>query len=385
MTSSSKPNRQSSNRDNRPTATDELLDQLIDKLGPDLQPLSPQDGIDRYLKRKRLSITETTLDEYAGKLDRFREFLNRRNIDDLRELDGRLLDEYVTWLKYESSDQVEELAPKTMRDESYLLRDLIGYLEDIDAIAPGLSDKIDIPDLPNNAGIRNVDLDPERVTRILGYLEQYHYASLDHVVWVLVARIARRTGAFVGIDVPDAHLDLAQPYIELKHRPPSTPLKNGVDGEGQVALTKQDAEILSKYIENVRPDVRVDSGRRPLLASKHGRIAKSTFRRRIYKWSRPCMISRSCPHDRDPDECKAMEQLDKAAKCPSSRSPHAIRHGYLSEGRRRGVPIEVLSDRCDVSPEVIRQVYDESTQEERREARRRILDEYASEQGGGYL
>jgi len=43
--------------------------------------------------------------------------------------------------------------------------------------------------------------------------------------------------------------------------------------------------------------------------------------------------------------------------------------------RRQGVPKEILSERCDVSEEIIEEVYDERTVREKREHRREVLNE----------
>jgi integrase len=363
---------------------EQVLNQLQAALDNDLEPLDPENGIDRFLDRKQHNVTSTTIEEYRNKLSRFESFCKERDINDLRELNSRAVDAYVSWLRHHSSDEVNELSAKTMRDELYLLRQVIEYFECIDAVESGLSDAIQIPELTDEEGIRDIDVNPERVTAILNHLEKYRYASLEHVVWLVTSRVARRLGGFIALDIPDVHLNGPNSYLEFRHRPP-TRLKNGIDGEEEVAITQDVAKVVGDYIEQTRPDVTDEEGREPLLATEHGRISHSTFRRYIYKWSRPCIVKGECPHDFDPDQCEAMESTDDASKCPSSRSPHALRHGYISEARRRGVPLEVLTERVDVSPEVLKEVYDESTPEERREARRDVLDEFTSDKGGGYL
>lgn len=365
---------------------EELIEQLASGLGSDLKPCTPQSGLERYLDSIRSDITEGTIQEYATKLGRIVDFLKKQGIDDLRELDGRLLKDVAAWRRYESSDQVDELSAKTMRDEMYLLRDWVRHLEEIEAVKPELSDSISIPELSNDDGVRDVDLDPKRVERILHYLGKYEYATFEHVVWLLTVRTGRRTGCLLALDCDDVHIDGEEPYLEFNHRPETgTRLKNDTKSEGHVSISKSDAEIIADYIENARPDVTDDHDREPLLATSHGRASPSTIRRSIYKWSRPCEIGAGCPHDRDPDACEATQSADHASKCPSSRSPHALKHGFITEGRRRGVPIDVLSDRCDVSEEVIRKHYDETSEEERCKVRRQILDEYSEENGGGYL
>lgn len=365
---------------------EELIERLAEELCPDLKPCTPERGLERYLDTRRPDLTENTIQEYATKLGLIVDFLEEQGIDDLRELDGRLLNDIVSWRRYESSDRVDELSAKTMRDEMYRLRDWVRYLEDIEAVKPGLSDSISIPELSEGDGVRDVDLDPERVKQILQFLGKYEYATLEHVVWVLAVRTGRRTSCLLALDCDDAHLEGEEPYLEFHHRPETgTRLKNGAKSGGHVAISKADAEIIADYIENTRPDVTDDYGREPLLTTQQGRPSTSTIRRAIYKWSRPCAIGVDCPYDRDPDTCKATQSGDHASKCPSSRSPHALKHGFISEGRRRGVPLDILSDRCDVSEEVIREHYDETSEEERCKVRRQILAEYSDENGGGYL
>lgn len=367
------------------SSVSKAIGQLASQLEYDLIPLSVDDGITRYLNQKRSEIAQSTYESYEKKLARFVTFSESRVIDDLNELNGRIIDDYDSWLRHEASDEVEELSAKTMRDEMYLFRDFIEYLETIDAVQPGLHLNVPIPDPDEVKGSRDVDLDPERVEQILTHLETFNFASLSHVIWVLAARVGRRTGGCIGLDLDNVYLDVDEPYLEFEHDPPKTTLKNGSDSEGQVAITEDEADILRQYIENVRPAIVEEDGREPLLASEYGRIAKSTFRRHIYKWTRPCKIEGSCPHEKDPDTCEAAASADTAAQCASVRSPHAVRHGFISQGRRVGIPIEVLSDRCDVSPEEIKSTYDESTEEERRQVRRQVLDEYSEGSSGGYL
>lgn len=364
----------------------ELATQLAAELGPDLTECTPKHGVERFLTRKQQDVTQGTLDEYADKLSRLPAFCDQHGIDDLRELDGRVLDDYIFWLRNESSDEVDELAPKTMRDELYLLRECVAYFESIEAVKPGLSDAITIPELETDDGVRDVELEAERVADILDYLNKYEYGTLEHVTLLLLARTGRRTGCIHSLDQNDVHIDEENPYIELRHRPDEgTRLKNDEKSEGHIAITQEVAQVLADYISTNRPDVTDDYGRAPLLATKYGRASKSTIRRIVYTVTRPCEIGKECPHDRDPSDCDAAQRRNAAVQCPSSHSPHDLKHGYISNGRRKGVPLDVLSDRCDVTEECLRKHYDESTQEERCEIRRRILDEHAGGDGGGYL
>jgi site-specific recombinase XerD len=185
-----------------------------------------------------------------------------------------------------------------------------------------------------------------------------------------------RMGAAHGLDVDDYRLEEEHPHLQLLHRPDTdTPLKNGQKGERPVSISSGACDTIDDYLENRRPDVTDDHGREPLLASQQGRITKSTIRKYVYKWSRPCVIGSGCPHDCNPDGCDAANDLDQASKCPSSITPHPIRRGYITRLLKEGVSVEVVSDRCNVSPVVIDEHYDVRTEEEKMQQREAVLRE----------
>lgn len=361
-----------------------LLEEL--NLGVELQSCSLEDGISRFLTRKEGAVTQSTIAEYRAELDRFAGFLRSREVTDFTDLDGRTIDAYRRWRRHESSDDVSQLSSKTLRDVMYLIRNFVRYLESIDAARSGLTDGIQIPDLNKDDGVRETDLAAERVTEIREHLRQFEYASLEHVVWELFAETGRRSGGLLALDVGDVRLDDDNATLEFVHRPPETRLKNGHQSEGKVAIRPQVADILSDYLEMTRPDITDESGRESLLATSHGRPARSTLRRYVYKWTRPCQLGAACPHDRDPATCDAAGSTNAASQCPSSRSPHSVRHGYISSCRREAFPVDLLSDRVDASEDTIRKHYDESSPDDRLDIRRDVLDEYRdADNGGGYL
>lgn len=146
------------------------------------------------------------------------------------------------------------------------------------------------------------------------------------------------------------------------------------DGERLVALSDDLCELLDDWIESQRRDVTDECGREPLLTTAQSRPCKSTLRVYVYRWTQPCRYDRECPHDRNPDECEATER-DHLSKCPSSVSPHAIRRGSITHSLNNDMPDKVVSDRANVSQEVIDMHYDRRTERERMEQRRDYLDD----------
>ncbi len=309
-----------------------------------------------------------------------------RGIDVLSEVTIRQLTQYRHWRRKDSHNGDSPLSPKTMRDDLYLLRDFIKFLEDIEAVRSGLHERIDPPTLAEGEGVRDIDISDSRVKDILEHLSSYRYATADHVVWAFHAHTGRRPGCLHSLDLKDLRLEGDEPYLAFRHRPSETSLKNGEKGETELVINNDVAEIFRDYVEHHRVDSTSPSGRHPFLTSTRGRLSKSTMRKYIYKWSRPCEIGSGCPHDKDPASCEAAKSSDKASKCPSSRPPYALRHGYISQMRQQGLRVGTLSARCDVSESVIEKHYDERTPEQRRKFRRRRLERLHQDvDEGGYL
>jgi hypothetical protein len=181
------------------------------------------------------------------------------------------------------------------------------------------------------------------------------------------------------LDLEDLHLECDDPHIEFNHREGETELKNGTNGEGQISIDEDFAQLCQDYIANNRHDVIDEFGRHPFLTSEHGRLSKSAMRKRVYSITCPCVLSGDCPHGRDPDSCDAAQTLNGASKCPSSIPPYGLRHGYITAKRKEGVPIRVISGRCDVSEEVIKKHYDERNPDEKRELRQKVMEKIRAE------
>lgn len=364
----------------------EEIQEMVELTNQQLQPINPSDGIEQFLNSKSTKVIDKTIDEYSRKLEQFQQFCAMRDINNLNHLNGRTINAYRQWRRTESVNRSEPLAAKTLRDDMYLLREFLGFLESIEGVSQGLSDKVEIPSLNRGEGVRNVNLDSDRVKTILDYLNQYQYASREHVVWLFFTQLGRRPGGLYALDLEDLYLDCEDPYIEFKHRPPETTLKNKSKSEGEIAIFEPTTTVFEDYIAKTRIDVTTESGREPFLTSQDGRLSKTSMRRYVYAYSRPCTIGKECPHGRDPDSCEATRPSASTSKCPSSRPPYALRHGYITDNLHRGFPKRLLSERCDTSEKMIDKHYDERNAEEKRNLRKEILEELQDEDSeGGYL
>jgi integrase len=266
-----------------------------------------------------------------------------------------------------------DLAPATEKTQMDTLRVFVEWLESIDGVTENLHTKVLSPTLSGGDNVREVMLDEERAERVLEYLRTYEYCSRPHVALELLWHTMLRVGAVHALDCED--YDPVEQSLEIVHRPESeTPIKNGEDGQRFVALSAGMCEVLDDWLEHRRPEVTDDYGRSPLITTPQGRAHTTTLRGDCYRFTRPCAVSGECPHGRDVDDCPAA-QYDSASECPSSVSPHALRRGGITHALGDW-PKNAVSDRANVSEEVLNKHYDQRSEREKMEKRREYLSDF---------
>ena len=356
---------------------------LLDEVAQDdLSPLPPEDGVEMYLQVRKEELSASSLKTQKSRLGIFLDWCDEAGVTNLNDLSGRDLLQFRTW-------RSEDLRPKSLEANMMTLRSFLSRCANFDAVPPSLPEKVDIPVVDGEDVSRDEYVSSERAERVLEHLDQYEYATVEHVIWLLMTTAGLRLSAIRSIDVGDFSSSFDGGQLQLTHRPDSdTPLKNKSGSERSVHMPEYLIQVLNDYIETHRPDVTDEYGREPLVASDQGRIVRTTIRKYAYKWTRPCVVDGTCPYevpDEEIEDCEARQSGSYAYKCPGSSSPHPIRRGYITHELNVGVPKAVLSDRCDVSPEVIDEHYDERSDEERMELRTEIRNStYKNENESGY-
>lgn len=335
------------------------------RLRDHLVPLSPTEGVERFLKHRKPNVATSTYHNNKTTLEQFLAWCREREIENLNDLNGRTIADWVDHRR-------EEVKPISLQKSLSALRMALEYWADIDAVEPGLRERVHAPEVPDGAEARDVVVEGDKARRILEYLDRYEHATRDHVVLSVWWRSGIRLGALRGIDLGDFHPD--EHAVELVHRPESTPLKNGPAGERWVWLGEELYELVEEYIEIHRIDARDDGGREPLLTTHHGRASESTLRDTSYRWTQPCRWA-ECPHDREPATCEAYGKPNTPSKCPSATSPHSWRRGAITDHLSRGVSAEVVSGRMNVSIDILYRHYDARKPDEKMAVRRREIEE----------
>lgn len=324
----------------------------------DLEPIEPGTAQELFLDHKATDCSDSTVQNYRYRLNPFVRWCGENGIDNLNELSGRDLQRYRLWRKEDG-----DLNKLTLRMQMSTLRVFLKWAGSIEAVPQNLYDKVMVPRVRPEERQRDETLDADDAREILEYLSKYAYASKEHAVMALLWQTGIRVGSAHSLDVDDVSLD--ENYVQLIHRPDEgTTLKNGKSGQRPVALTPDVAEVLAEYIRTHRKDVTDEHGREPLFTTAHGRMHGNTIRRLTYRVTAPCYRGVDCPG------CEGDE-----SKCPEAVSPHAIRRGSITHFLTSDVPVDVVSDRMNVSRKVLDQHYDKRSEEVKMEQRRGYLDD----------
>jgi integrase len=324
----------------------------------DLEPIEPGTAQELFLDHKATDCTDSTVQNHRYRLNPFVRWCGEKEIDNLNELTGRDLQRYRLWRKEDG-----DLNKLSLRMQMSTLRVFLKWAGSIEAVPQNLYDKVMVPRVRPEERQRDETLDADDAKEILEYLSKYEYASKEHAVMALLWQTGIRVGSAHSLDVDDVFLD--ENYVQLIHRPDEgTTLKNGKSGQRPVALTPDVAEVLADYIRTHRKDVTDEYGREPLFTTAHGRMHGNTIRRLTYRVTAPCYRGVDCP------DCEGDE-----SKCPEAVSPHAIRRGSITHFLTSDVPVDVVSDRMNVSRKVLDEHYDKRSEEVKMEQRRGYLDD----------
>lgn len=323
-----------------------------------LEPLDPGTGMKLYLDHKATNCTDSTVQNHRYRMKPFVQWCGEQGIDNLNDLSGRDIQEYRLW-----RSENEDINALTLRMQMSTLRVFLKWAGSMEAVPEDLYTKVMVPRVKRSERQRDEMLDAEDAKEILQYLSTYEYASIEHALLALLWETGIRIGAAYSIDLQD--VDFREQCIQLVHRPDQgTTLKNGKSGERLIAITSELTELLEDHATTKRYDVSDGHDRDPLLATEHGRMCRSTMRRTVYRITAPCYRDESCP------DCNK----GTSEKCPEAVSPHAIRRGSITHFLSQDVPVEVVSDRMNVSRKVLDQHYDKRSEEVKLNQRRGYLD-----------
>ena len=328
--------------------------------------ITPKQAVSDFNDERKGEVAHSTWRNYQYPLKQFVEFCNEQDIGYINDVSGYDLKQFKLKRKNAGIKTV------TLKNNLSSLRVFLNWCVQAGLVEPELPDMVQLPRLTDDDIVSDDMISLDRVENILDYHYKFEYATRQHAVFQIMWHTCIRMGTVQAIDYDDYHPD--GQFVELRHRPETgTPLKNGDSAERQIQLSDDMAEVIDDYIQVHREQITDENGREPLFTTSHGRISGGRIRKNHYTVTRPCHISDEGPHDRDIPDCEATASK-YASKCPSSISPHPVRRAAITYHLNREWPKEKLSERANVSQEVLDRHYDSRTKEEKRNTRKQYLD-----------
>lgn len=330
-----------------------------------LDSLRPEKAVEMYLTSREDEVTKKSLQNIKSDLKIFQQWCDDRDVTDMNDVDGRALVDFRTW-------RAEQVKLITLKHNLWTIKKFVRFCEQVDGVREGTSEKVVIPETNDSHEVNDSFIRAGDAEDILDYLEKFEYASIRHVVFYTLWHTGIRSSSLLALDLEDFHPE--ENKLCIRHRPSTgTALKNKDRGERNVFIKDDLVAVLSDFINENRADVLDDSGRRPLLATTDTRISRTTLQRLVYMATRPCHIGKECPHDKNPETCEA-NSYNHASKCPSSLSPHPLRKGAITYSLNEETPKDVISDRMDVSKEILDKHYNKQSKDEQMQTRKKHLE-----------
>jgi len=331
----------------------------------DLREVSAQEAAEQFKKWAKDEYQPSTYENHCTTVNLFVSWLRDTEFT-FTEVDGWVTGQFEDWLRE------QDYANVTRKQYLSQLRAFLRWGSRRNVVKSGVAEKVELPNLSRDDVRSDTSIGPDRVQRILDYMDRYRRASREHIIILLLFRTGARLGALRGVDLSMVHLQRNKPQIEVRHRPEiGCPLKNGErnkrEAERPILIDEETAQVVAEYIEHHRKDVTDSHGNRPLLTTKHGRVSDSVIKKTVKQWTCPAATEGECPiHDHRPSR----REVGSCARECGHTNAHSLRKASITHFLNRGVSVEVVSDRMNVSIETIQNHYDRPTDEERQPDRR---------------
>lgn len=321
-----------------------------------------------FLMHKQNTQKDSTARAYEYPTKSFVQFCENHGVEVTGDINGYLVEKW-------KQQRQTEVKPVTVHNNVKHLRVFIKWMESSELVDYGTYDKIEVPNVPGDGDVSDDTLRADEAKSMLSYLDTYHYASLYHSLFQTMWFTGCRISGAISLDLDDfeprKHGDSVLRFRDRESE--GTPLKNGRKSERSITIRDSLTETLKDYISRRREDERDECGREPLFTVPSGRLYRQRAYKNLVAISRPCVHGGHCPHSRTIEDCEAAQYKEQAPSCPSSVSLHPVRRGSITHHINLGWPKEKLSERVDVSVEVLDKHYDARTEEQARKNRRQYL------------
>ena len=331
--------------------------------------LTPRAARRQFLNSKCGNVKESTYRSYRYPTKHFVEYCESNSVEAIGEVNSYLIE---SWVQRRESEDVKAI---TAKNNAKHVRVFLKWCVNSGLIDPGVAERMRIPETGEKGDVSSKTVRREQAEQILTRLSTYEYATRKHAAFKFIWETGCRVSGAIAIDMDDLGKNPknGKPTVKFRDRP-TTQLKNGQRGERTIMISEDLDGVLTDYIEGRRKRVTEDNGRKPLFTTQAGRVSRQVMYKDTVAFSRPCVYAGFCPDGREIESCEYAQKKKKAASCPENFSLHPIRRGSITDHLNRGFPKEVLSERVDVSVDVLDKHYDARTEQDALDRREEYRD-----------
>lgn len=331
--------------------------------------VSPRKARSLFVQYKRGRVKDSTVRAYKYPLEHFVSFCEKHGITAMSDIGTYIIQ---SW----QENRRQDVKLVTLHNNAKHLRVFIKWCGRQEYVPWELHERMTVPKLTNENAVSDETMRLEQAEAILRYLDTFEYGTRKHGAFYTMWHTGCRISGAMALDLRDfeTNQDGSGTLRFMNRRSTGTALKNGNDGERIVTIKEPVVAVLNDYIEGNRWPITDEYDREPLFTTGTMRMGRGRAYKDFTALSRPCHFSDECPHDRSIADCEAAQSMEAAPGCPSSKSNHPIRRGSITYHIDRGWPKEKLSERVDVSVEVLNKHYDARREEDKRQGRQEFID-----------
>jgi len=328
---------------------------------------APRKARREFLSHKRETQKESTARAYEYPTKSFLEYGENHGVETTGDISKRHISGWI-------DQRHENVKPVTIHNNAKHLRVFLKWMAQRELVDWKLHEQMQIPTVPEDGDVNDDVLREEQAETVRDYLETYEYATVYHALFQTMWHTGCRISGARALDLGDIEERPDETILKFRNRKATgTPLKNGTKSERDVTISDSLTAVLHDYRASRRLPKTDDHGREPLFTVDGGRLTRQRGYKNIVAFTRPCVTGENCPHDRTIELCEAARSKVKAPSCPSSVSLHPVRKGSITDHINKGWPKEELSERVDVSVDVLEKHYDFRRNERKRQNRKQYL------------
>jgi site-specific recombinase XerD len=218
-------------------------------------PVAVDEAVKAYLGRRKSDgkTTQGTVETHRKRLNYLVEYCELEEIEHICDLRGHDIEQYREWRKIEATEKVDVLAPKTIHEHMKMIRVFISAMESMEYVAPGMAERVYVPDIVEEDETSDEILEYDRAEEILSHVTKAESGQAEEVVWRLFVRCGLILSSLHSIDKSDVKTDVEVPHIKLRNRSEAgTKLKNRNDSERRVFISEETAEVIGNHLQYSR-------------------------------------------------------------------------------------------------------------------------------------